>query len=800
MSHAFDIAREVLPLKPRGTRTGAPRAASQAEAIARPEPPLARAQGIELLGTVSHSGHRQAPALVRRADGQMVQLTPLLYAVLESVDGECDVDAIAQRVSERTARTVTAADVTFLLEQRLRPLGLLENEDGVVGAPRANPLLAVSPRKIITDEKVTRRIAGPFAPAFTPPMVVAVMAAFVGVSGWLFLSEGLAAPLRTAFHEPGLLLMLFGLMMLSAGFHELGHAAACIYGGGKPTSMGVGLYLVWPAFYTDVTDSYRLDRRARLRVDLGGIYFNALFAVLIFLSWLISDQEALLVLIPLQLFQIVRQLVPLVRLDGYHILADLTGVPDLFAHIKPILSGLLPTRWGRPENKRLKPWVRVVVTLWTLAVVPLLLLILGVAVLMFPRLAATAWESAGIQWGELTSAWQQGAFASSAVNVLAIATLALPVAGIAYLVARIVRRTARRVWLSTTDRPVMRAIAALTAAAMLVGLVAAWWPDGQYQPIGRNASGLPVDVRFRSAVQDEPPRSVAEPLHERGPVAPSYIASSTGWTSVSEASVQTFLARDIATVVGADQALVTDAGYRFPKPPPPADGDNQALAINYDDGAAIVDLAFSILLATESAIDNSNQAWALASCDACTTIAAAFQVLLIIGRPDVVIPENVAVAVNVDCATCMTYALAIQLVATLTGPPSPEAWAAMMGVADRLKALEAAAGKLTAEQLTRRLLAIRDEVVVILVSDGVLAPGAVVTNENGSVDGKAPLPSPTPSSSEGAPSPSPTPTPKQESSAQGTDGSSQPSPSPSSSPDASPSPSPTPSSHPSPSS
>ena len=50
--------------------------------------------------------------------------------------------------------------------------------------------------------------------------------------------------------------------------------------------MGVGIYLVWPAFYTDVTDSYRLPRAARLRTDLGGLYFNAIVAVATFGAWL----------------------------------------------------------------------------------------------------------------------------------------------------------------------------------------------------------------------------------------------------------------------------------------------------------------------------------------------------------------------------------------------------------------------------------------------------------------------------------------------------------------------------------
>ena len=52
--------------------------------------------------------------------------------------------------------------------------------------------------------------------------------------------------------------------------------------------------------------------------------------------------DALLLVIAAQLLQMVRQLVPFVRFDGYHILADLVGVPDLFLHIKPTLLGLLP--------------------------------------------------------------------------------------------------------------------------------------------------------------------------------------------------------------------------------------------------------------------------------------------------------------------------------------------------------------------------------------------------------------------------------------------------------------------------
>ena len=57
---------------------------------------------------------------------------------------------------------------------------------------------------------------------------------------------------------------------------RVGYAAACHRGGAEPGAIGVAVYVVYPAFFTDVTASYRLSRAGRLRTDLGGVYFNAL--------------------------------------------------------------------------------------------------------------------------------------------------------------------------------------------------------------------------------------------------------------------------------------------------------------------------------------------------------------------------------------------------------------------------------------------------------------------------------------------------------------------------------------------
>jgi putative peptide zinc metalloprotease protein len=105
---------------------------------------LVRADGIELIGEMVGSGYRQPPALVRRGDGQTFQLTPVVYAVLEAIDGRRDAEGVAQRVTERLSRTVTAGNVEALVDGQLRPLGLLVRPDGTQPeVKRADPLLGL---------------------------------------------------------------------------------------------------------------------------------------------------------------------------------------------------------------------------------------------------------------------------------------------------------------------------------------------------------------------------------------------------------------------------------------------------------------------------------------------------------------------------------------------------------------------------------------------------------------------------------------------------------------------------------
>src|SRR5581483_4704418 len=114
----------------------------------------------------------------------------------------------------------------------------------------------------------------------------------------------------------------------------------------RPGKIGVGIYMVWPAFFTNVTDSYRLSRAGRLRTDLGGLYFNMIFMLVLAALYAATSAETLLLVIAVTHLEMLEQLLPFVRFDGYFILSDLVGVPDLFARVAPVLRSCL-SGWPR---------------------------------------------------------------------------------------------------------------------------------------------------------------------------------------------------------------------------------------------------------------------------------------------------------------------------------------------------------------------------------------------------------------------------------------------------------------------
>jgi putative peptide zinc metalloprotease protein len=455
---------------------------------AGPKPRLV--EGVELIGEQGGSGFKEPPSLARRADGQVLQLTALLYAVAELADGEHDVQAIADEVSRTIGRRVSADNIRTLLDKKLYPLGVVAGSDGSSSVPdKPDPLLGLKFRAAVIPESVSRKLGSLFKPLFFPPVILAAIAVLIATDYWLFFVHGIAQPIRQALYAPGIFLIMLGAVVLSAAFHEVGHATGCRYGGAEPGRMGCGLYLAWPAFYTDVTDAYRLGKRGRLRTDLGGVYFNVIFIAVTMGLFLITHYQPLLLFVLIEHVEIIHQLLPIVRLDGYYIVADMTGVPDLFARIQPILTTLLPGRKPDQRVLALKRWVRVAVTVWVLIVVPLLALELVVILIHLPAIFGTGYDSFVKQVHTIAAAFGRGAALKAVTGIVQVVALSIPLIGILAMIVRTAKRGLQIGWERTSGRPVARG-GLVMGSVLATGLLAfAWLPPSHYRPIRPNQRG-----------------------------------------------------------------------------------------------------------------------------------------------------------------------------------------------------------------------------------------------------------------------------------------------------------------------
>jgi hypothetical protein len=94
---------------------------------------------VRLAGKISGLGFRESQWLLDNG-GKFVQVTELLYRIAEHANGEHTLQEIAAKVTDATEWSLEAADVEYLIQGKLAPLGLMENGSAAVDSPNASPL------------------------------------------------------------------------------------------------------------------------------------------------------------------------------------------------------------------------------------------------------------------------------------------------------------------------------------------------------------------------------------------------------------------------------------------------------------------------------------------------------------------------------------------------------------------------------------------------------------------------------------------------------------------------------------
>lgn len=477
-----------------------------AELAQVPERPLL-APNVQLVGELPDTAFVDRQWLIQR-DGQFVQLTELLYRIVEQMDGASTLDEIAEGVSESTKWLVTGDQAEQLIASKLMPLGLVAGVDGAVPPRTPTPASGLSPlgvnmRVKVIGPRVIESVTRLLQYLFAPPVVVAVVVGAAAAHFWLYRERGLLAAFIDALYTPGVLLILLAVVLASAVFHEFGHASALRYGGGHARKMGAGFYAVFPVFFTDVTDSYRLGRWARVRTGLGGVYFHLIFAMAVMGVALATGNEFLMIAVLLINLEIAHQFIPFLRLDGYWILTDLTGIPDLFSQTGPFLRSLLPARVKVGTRlPALKPWAAGVFIAYLALTIPVLVFLLFLLIKRLPGIVTVAWDAILTNVQIVNDAAADGDFLTLATSLTQILILLLPLLGIAYLLYTLMWRPLRAAWRQPT--PARRLGGVLAMSAVIAGVAFFWAPRmpfaAETPPAGVTAYEVSGNQHVRSPV------------------------------------------------------------------------------------------------------------------------------------------------------------------------------------------------------------------------------------------------------------------------------------------------------------
>lgn len=356
-------------------------------------------------------------------------------------------DDVAERLGSTLGRAVDPIEVVRALKTSLVEVGLLHLEsDATPDHGRGSPLaFQVSLIPAPAVQWICRWLLWmvPEGKAFWLATTCAVASAFGAVA--------LLARVDSSASSGSIGIWAFALMVVSTLIHELGHATACAKSGARSGHIGFGIYWYFPVLYTSLDEVWRLPRWERARVDAAGVLFQATFVLAVALVVLAMPGQAgfLRGLPALFITSISFTLNPFLRFDGYWLLSDLSGIPNLRAESIAALRDAIgrrseaTDRLDRAQAAR-GPRVRQALAVYGASGV----VIAGILAVTGLRVLTTWMERAGYQrlWlagGDVVTALATGALLPAALSTLTVFEFAVPaILGVLLLVGSI--RTTRQ--------------------------------------------------------------------------------------------------------------------------------------------------------------------------------------------------------------------------------------------------------------------------------------------------------------------------------------------------------------------
>ena len=292
------------------------------------------------------SSAREKTYLLMHPDGRCLEVSRKLHELIQLLDGKHSLEQIAESLSRHWQTEVNACEVRNWIKETLTPHDLLELEESPATTSYHIRGRAASKRGVLLIRaRWLHPVSGIFRVAFHPAFALPALACVI-LCHALFYTELNARALASRL-GPSTWLAVYLVLLFSVLFHELGHLAACRHFDCPHGEIRFGLYLIFPVLYANVTPAWKLSRRQRMVVDLGGVYFQSILMLPAFLLLHLTGDNLWRVLFLELEGMLAFALNPFLRFDGYWLCSDLLGIPNLHAR-----GLLLVKRLGRRLTRR----------------------------------------------------------------------------------------------------------------------------------------------------------------------------------------------------------------------------------------------------------------------------------------------------------------------------------------------------------------------------------------------------------------------------------------------------------------
>lgn len=297
---------------------------------------------------------------------------PAMYlALANEFDGRHDIDEAIQSFIDTHRPVQEKSWFIRLVTESLMPKGIiiLEGEDPYCATSGQSEKAFLHIKLPIIRAGLVEPVARFLGFLYRPTAMVLGLTSFLVMHAYVY--GVLLTGRHLDFSQLDIVSILLLMLISTAATicHEFGHATAAAHFGCRNMTIGWGVYLIYTVLWTNVSDAWKLPRRHRAIVDIGGVYFESFALLALLVAYLATQHPIFLFGFIFVDLSIANTFNPFLRMDGYWLISDLFGIVNLRQQQEIWWQGLLnrvlhPRR--TPRESTLKPLARRVLAGYTI--------------------------------------------------------------------------------------------------------------------------------------------------------------------------------------------------------------------------------------------------------------------------------------------------------------------------------------------------------------------------------------------------------------------------------------------------